>query len=56
MIHHYITHYGAEMSDGKIENRVESWIQINIFKWYFCISKRRIVLDTPFESTNSKIV
>ena len=49
MIHHYITNYGAEMPDGKIENRVESWIQINFFKWCFCIAKRRIILDTPWE-------
>lgn len=49
MLHHYITHYGAEMPNGKIENRVESWFQINLFKWCFCISKKRIILDAPWE-------
>ncbi|MQW23918.1 MULTISPECIES: hypothetical protein [unclassified Lactococcus] len=48
MIHHYITNYGLEKYDGTIENIVESWIQINIFKWCFCISKRRITLDAPW--------
>ena len=50
MLHHYITNYGAEMPNGKIENRVESWIQINLFKWCFCTAKRRIVLDTPWKN------
>lgn len=52
MLHHYITNYGLEKSDGTIENIFESWIQINVFKWCFCISKRRIILDAPWEGTN----
>ncbi|MEO2601303.1 hypothetical protein [Clostridium butyricum] len=41
MIHHHLTTY--------VENGVkyaESWIQINIFKWCFCIFKRKKKLYT----------
>ena len=42
MLHHYITHYGQENQDGSIDSIVESWIQVNIFKWCFCFSKKRL--------------
>lgn len=42
MLHHYITHYGQENKDGSIDSIVESWIQVNIFKWCFCFSKKRL--------------
>ncbi|WP_054639757.1 hypothetical protein [Lactococcus fujiensis] len=49
MLHHYITNYGLEKSDGTIDNIVESWIKINVFKWCFCFSKKRIKLDAPWK-------
>ena len=42
MLHHYITHYGQENKDGSIDSIVESWFQVNIFKWCFCFSKKRL--------------
>ena len=42
MFHHYITHYGEVNKDGSIDSIVESWFQINIFKWCFCFSKKRL--------------
>ena len=42
MLHHYITHYGQENQDGSIDSIVESWFQVNIFKWRFCFSKKRL--------------
>lgn len=42
MLHHYITHYGQVNQDGSIDSIVESWFQVNLFKWRFCIAKRRL--------------
>ena len=42
MLHHYITHYGQENQDGSIDSIVESWFQVNIFKWCFCFSIKRL--------------
>lgn len=39
MIHHYLTKYGE---NGK--HYAEAWIQINVFRWSFCLSKRRVEL------------
>lgn len=36
MLHHYITLYEE---NGK--SYVESWLQLNIFKWNICFSKRK---------------
>ena len=49
MLHHYIAKYSFKKANGTIENRVESWIQINVFKWCFCFSKKRIKLDASWE-------
>ncbi|ALC09324.1 hypothetical protein JM48_2118 [Lactiplantibacillus plantarum] len=35
MVHHYITKY-----DENNHSYVESWIQINLFKRCYCLSKR----------------
>lgn len=40
MIHHYITQYSENEKDY-----AEAWIQINIFKWCICLSKKRIVIN-----------
>ncbi|VDG70539.1 MULTISPECIES: hypothetical protein [Clostridium] len=41
MIHHYITTY---TEDGV--KYAEAWLQINLFKWRFCFSKRKKKLYT----------
>lgn len=38
-MHHYITKY---MENG--EHYAESWIQLNLFGWAFCFSRRKIQL------------
>ena len=37
-MHHYITQYVAK--DGK--RYAEAWLQINLFRWCFCFSRRKI--------------
>lgn len=37
MIHHYLTKY---RENGKL--KAEAWIQVNLFGWCFCFSKRQI--------------
>lgn len=39
-MHHYITKYVAE--DGV--RYAESWFQINVFNWCFCLLKRKIAI------------
>lgn len=38
-MHHYITKY---MENGK--RYAESWIQLNLFGWAFCFSRKKIQL------------
>jgi len=38
-MHHYITKY---RENGELI--VEAWIQINIFRWCFCLAKRKLVI------------
>ena len=46
MIKHYITHYAR---DGK--DYAEAWIQINLFKWCICLSKKRTVINELYANT-----
>lgn len=39
MLHHYITRY---TENG--EDIVEAWLQLNIFNWCFCFSRRKKVI------------
>lgn len=40
MIHHYITKY---WEDGK--HYAEAWLQLNLFGYCICFSKRKMVLE-----------
>ncbi|WP_367371029.1 hypothetical protein [Pediococcus parvulus] len=40
MVHHYMTKYYNEHG----EHVVESWIQLNLLRWCYIISDRKMVL------------
>ena len=40
MIHHYITRYTENGTDI-----VEAWLQFNFFKWCFCFSRRKKIIQ-----------
>lgn len=44
-MHHYMTKYVSETGTWI----AESWIQVNVFKWCFIFSDRKIVLKKPPE-------
>lgn len=42
-MHHYLTKYINERN----EFIVESWLQVNLFKWSVCFSKRQMKIKKP---------